>query len=211
MIRLTWVPELNLLKLKLFLAPLAWRLLYPTLSVPELSPDIPLAEGPVIFACLHRDIVGAILYVAPAHPSLLVSNSDDGLILVHTLGGKNHNFIRGATGENGGRALVHLRRALQDGHSIGLAVDGPKGPFGEIHPGVFQLAKLTGAPIVPLRPVITPSLVLGTWDRTELPYFFSRIQVLAGPSMKVNANAEDEEIGLLHQKLDVFFRSRSGG
>ena len=40
MIRLTRVPELNLLKLKLFLAPLAWRLLYPTLSVPELSPDI---------------------------------------------------------------------------------------------------------------------------------------------------------------------------
>ncbi len=211
MILPTRVPELSLLKLKLFLAPLIWRLLYPTLSVPELSPDIPLAEGPIIFACLHRDIVGAILYVAPAHPSLLVSNSDDGLILVRTLGGKNHNFIRGATGENGGRALVHLRRALQDGHSIGLAVDGPKGPFGEIHPGVFQLAKLTGAPIVPLRPVITPSLVLGTWDRTEIPYFFSRIHVQTGPPMKVNATAEDEEIDFLHQKLDAFFQSGSGG
>ncbi len=205
------VPELSRQNIKLLLASFAWRLLRFTLSVPALSSDLPLNDGPVIFACLHRDIIGSILYVRPARPTLLVSNSDDGLILVRTLGEKDYNFIRGATGENGGRALVYLRGALQAGHHIGLAVDGPKGPFGEIHPGVFQLAKLTGAPIVPLRPVVQPSIVLGTWDRTEVPYLFSRIHVNTGPVIKVAADAGDEEFQALQQQLEGFFQLGTGG
>ncbi len=47
-------PELVLLRLKLFLAPLVWRLLKSTLCIPPLSAKIPLQDGPVIFACLHR-------------------------------------------------------------------------------------------------------------------------------------------------------------
>jgi len=211
MSRSTRDPELFQQKLKLFLAPLIWRLLRITLSSPALSSEIPLQDGPVIFACLHRDIIGAILHVAPAHPSLLVSNSDDGLILVKTLGEKDYSYIRGATGENGGRALVHLRRALENGHNIGLAVDGPKGPFGEIHSGVFQLAKLTGAPIIPLLPIFSPSLAVTTWDRTELPYLFSRIKVHTGPIIKVKPDVCEDEVQLMHQQLHHFFQPGAGG
>ena len=195
----------------MFLAPLIWRLLRSTLSSPPLNSEIPLDDGPVIFACLHRDIIGAILHVAPTRPSLLVSNSDDGLILVKTLGDRDYGFIRGATGENGGRALVHLRRALENGSHIGLAVDGPKGPFGEIHSGVFQLAKLTGAPIVPLLPVFSPSLAVKTWDRTELPYLFSRLSVHNGPIMRVSPEAGEEEIRKMHEQLHHFFSRGAEG
>jgi lysophospholipid acyltransferase (LPLAT)-like uncharacterized protein len=197
-------------KLKLFFAPLAWRTLCSTLSIPAISPKIPLAEGPIIFACLHRDILGSILYVRPAKPWLLVSSSDDGKILTRTLGRDDYGFVQGATGENGSRALVRLRRVLEKGQHIGVAVDGPKGPFGEIQSGVFHLAKMTGASIAPLLPVVKPALVLGTWDRTVVPYLFSSIQVAVGPIMNVPPDATDEDFDVLRRKLGEFFQPGKG-
>ncbi len=190
---------------KLLAAPLAWRLLSISLRVQPLAPHIPWQKGPVIFACLHRDILGAILYVRPAKPALLVSGSDDGKILTRTLGQKDFSFIQGATGENGSRALVRLRKALEAGHHIGLAVDGPLGPFGEIQAGVFQLAKLTGAAIVPVLPRVKPSLTLGTWDETVVPWLFSRIKVQVGEIERLGPDATEEDFQHLKIKLGDFF------
>lgn len=194
-------------KLKLLLAVPAWRALRLSLQVPDLAPQIPLSDGPVIFACLHRDILGAILYVRPARPYLLVSASDDGMILVKTLGEKDYGFVRGATGENGGRALVSLRRELEKGHSIGLAVDGPKGPFGEIQAGVFQLAQLTGAPIVPLRALCRPSVTLNTWDRTMVPLPFARLQMEVGKVRSLQPDTDKNELMTLRRQLHGFFET----
>jgi len=193
-------------KLKLMLAPPALKILESTLKISPISKSIGLQNGPVIFAGLHRDIIGAILYMRPAKPWLLVSGSDDGLILVRALGNDDFGFIRGATGENGGRALVKLRRTLEAGHHIALAVDGPKGPFGIIRPGVFKLAKMTGATIVPLLPIVKPAVVLSTWDRTVVPLLFSRITMQIGPLMNLSADADEEEIDSLRQKLNAFFQ-----
>jgi len=198
-------------KLKMMLAPPVWSFLQSTVKVNALDTSIPLQSGPIIFACLHRDMMASILYVRPAHPWLLVSGSDDGQILVKSLGHENFDFIEGATGENGGRALVKLRRTLDAGHHIGLAVDGPKGPFGTIQPGVFQLAKLTGATIVPLLPEVKPAMVFGTWDRTVVPYPFSRIQVSVGPIMKLSADADEAILQESKDRLGMFFQCGDGG
>mgnify|MGYP002641310917 CR=1 FL=1 len=193
-------------KMKLLLAPLALKILRPTLKIPPLCTSISKIEGPIIFAGLHRDLIGSILYLKPARPWLLVSGSDDGLILVRALGDRDFGFIRGATGENGGRALVRLRRTLEAGNHIGLAVDGPKGPFGVIHSGVFQLAKMTGATIVPLLPTVKPSVVLGTWDRTVVPLLFSEISLKIGPLMTLHPNTSEKEIQSLRHQLHSFFQ-----
>ncbi len=194
------------LRLKLKLAPVFWRALRASLRVPDLPPEFRQPGQPLIFACLHRDILGCIMYVRPARPYLLVSGSDDGRILVETLGPRDYRYIRGATGENGSRALVALRRVLEAGDSIGLAVDGPKGPFGVVQPGGLQLARLTGAPLVPLRPVFRPHLVLNTWDRTIVPWPLARCAMEVGPIQKVAANAGDAELARRQEELAEFFR-----
>ena len=122
----------------------------------------------------------------------MVSHSPDGDILVRTLARKGYRFVRGATGEGGGRALVGLRRELEAGHPVGLAVDGPKGPYGEIHEGVWHLARNTGVPIVPLRAVCRRALVLDTWDRTVVPLPWGRTRVEAGAPMRVDAATDIE-------------------
>lgn len=191
--------------LKLAAAPALWRLLRATVG---LEPRDVLAAGapvPAIFACLHRDILPCLLFVEAARPRLLVSGSDDGAILVHALRDSGFGFVRGATGERGGRALVELRREIEAGASVGIAVDGPKGPFGEIRDGVGQLARLTGCPVVPLVAEPAFALRLRTWDRTVVPLPGSRVHVRVGPALVAGEGTPDQEAARLRQRLAAFF------
>lgn len=174
-----------LARLKLWTTPWLYR---------GLSASVRLAGGgtprrpdsvPVIFACLHRDMIPAILHVAPARPVLLVSRSPDGDLLIRSLSHHGFGFVRGSTGKQGREAFRGLLAALQAGRCVGLAVDGPRGPFGTVHDGVIQLSRRSGAPIVPLHIRVDRALTLGTWDRTVLPLPFARIDVLEGSEQVV--------------------------
>ncbi len=190
---------------KLTLAPPAWRLLKSTITVKEFSTGPDLDDGPVIFACLHRDILPAIIFVRSVRPALLVSDSPDGEILVKTLGQSDYRFVRGATGGDGRRALVLLRRELDAGHSVGLAVDGPEGPFGSIREGVLHLARMTGAPVVPLVARANRPIVLNTWDRTIVPVPFRKLEMLIGPILRIPQDAGEPEMKDFLASLAEFF------
>lgn len=192
-------------RLKLTLAPCAWRFLRKTVRLREAAADPAWGPGPVIFACLHRDILPAIMFVRPARPALLVSNSPDGEILVRTLGEEDYRYVRGATGLEGGRALVLLRRELEAGHSVGLAVDGPEGPFGSIREGVLHLARMTGAPVVPLVARADRPVVLDTWDRTVVPVPWRRVEMQEGPILRIPSTATDQDMVQAHRSLAEFF------
>ena len=165
--------------LKMIMAPPVWGMLRSTVRLDLSSQGDEYPDG-CIFACLHRDILPAIMYVRAARPVLVVSNSPDGDILVRTLGERHYSFVRGASGEGGGRAFVQLRRLVEDGRHAGLAVDGPRGPYGVVHEGVIRLARLTGRAIVPLVARPGRATRLGTWDRTVVPWPFSRLEMIRG-------------------------------
>ena len=192
-------------RLKMLAAPLAWAVLRRTVTVVARPGANPLPVGPVIFACLHQDILPIIQFVRSRRPVLLVSTSTDGEILIRALGRSDYGFVRGQTGSEGARAVVELRRLLEDGRSIGLAVDGPKGPYGSIQSGVLQLARLTGASILPLRAVPTSALVLSTWDRTVVPWPFSRVEVAIGPEVRLASGSSDAEMADVRLLLGEFF------
>jgi len=190
---------------KLALAPVAWNILKSTISVGEFVRGTELGGGPIIFACLHRDILPAIIFVRSARPALLVSDSPDGDILVKTLGRRDYRFVRGATGGDGRRALVLLRRELEAGHSVGLAVDGPEGPFGSIRDGALHLARMTGAPVAPLLARANRPLVLNTWDRTVVPMPFRGVEMKMGPVLRIPQDAGEPEMKKYRAGLAEFF------
>lgn len=189
---------------KMALAPPVWRAVSRSwrLTTP-LSTE--LSDGPAIFACLHRDILPAICFVEPVRPCLLVSNSPDGEILIRTLRRGNYVFARGSTGSGGGRALVLLRRELEAGVSVGLAVDGPKGPFGKVQEGILHLARLTGAPIIPLRATARRAWTLRTWDRTLVPMPFARVDIETAPGIVCPRRATTAQMEALKSGLERFF------
>jgi lysophospholipid acyltransferase (LPLAT)-like uncharacterized protein len=192
-------------RLKMLLAPPAWRFLQTTVPLRAYEPLRELEGGPVIFACLHRDILPSIMFVRSVRPALMVSHSPDGDILVRTLGERDYRFARGATESGGLRALLLLRRELEAGHSVGVAVDGPEGPFGAIREGVLHLARMTGAPIAPLVAHAPGALVMNTWDRTVVPVPFRRVEMEMGPILRISPQAEAEEMILNHDRLAEFF------
>ncbi|MCK9995404.1 MAG: DUF374 domain-containing protein [Candidatus Krumholzibacteria bacterium] len=196
---------MSLQRWKLALAPVVWHFLKSTVSVGEFVPRGNLGNGPVIFACLHRDILPAIMYVRGVRPALLVSDSPDGDILVKTLGRRDYRIVRGATGGDGRRALVLLRRELEAGHSVGLAVDGPEGPFGSIREGVLHLARMTGAPVAPLVARASHPLVLNTWDRTVVPIPFRKVEVDIGPVIWISQDSRDVDMKKHLAGLAEFF------
>ncbi len=193
--------------LKLTLAPIGWRSLAATIRVNQCAPSPAGQTGPVIFACLHRDILAAILHVRPAQPYLLVSASADGEILIRCLAADGFGFVRGATGENGGRAFVRLLRCLRAGRHLGLAVDGPRGPYGTIHDGVLQLARRSGAPILPLIADVRRRTILQTWDRTVVPHPLSTVNVRMGPPQHVPLDADESALAAVRANLATFFGS----
>ena len=178
-------------KLKLELTPLIYKALSSSLRYD--SPDVLSLDlkAPVIFACLHRDMLLTIPFVAPAHPSVLVSRSRDGDILIQTLSREGFDFVRGSTGKEGGAAFRALLERIKVGRNVGIAVDGPRGPFGHVHQGVVRLAALSGAPIIPLLPLPGRHHALQTWDRTVAPWPFSRIRMRVGEPMIVPPDSSD--------------------
>ncbi|HOX26505.1 MAG TPA: DUF374 domain-containing protein [Candidatus Krumholzibacteria bacterium] len=188
-------------RLKLWLAPLAWRLLADSWR----CNDAPQPPGPgapaVIFACLHRDMLAAIRYCRQARPTLLVSKSPDGDILIRTLAAAGFGFVRGSTGHGGREGFVGLLRVLQEGRHVGVAVDGPRGPFGTVHDGVLRLARHSGAPIVPLTVTGRGFAALGNWDRTRVPLPWARIEVRAGEPLVVPAAADLDTLADLRSVL----------
>jgi lysophospholipid acyltransferase (LPLAT)-like uncharacterized protein len=191
--------------LKMVLAPPTWRFLAATVRVNALSPDLQSRPSPVIFACLHRDIIPAILYVRPVQPTLLISKSPDGNILIRTLAKDGFGAVRGSTGRTGGPAFVRLLGALGAGNHLGLAVDGPKGPFGQVREGVIQLSRRSQCPIVPLLVQSRHPHVLGTWDRTLCPWPFSSVTVVPAQPLQVPADLAGPDVDYWRTKLARIF------
>jgi len=196
-------------RIKLILAPLLYRALAPLFRFDPRCAG-PRADRPVIYACLHRDIIPALLYVRSARPSLMVSESADGDILIRTLRREGFTFVRGSTGETGGRAFLRQLALLKRGINAGIAVDGPRGPFGNVHEGVIQMSKRSGAPIVPLRFRTGPKASLATWDRTIVPLPLTRTLVEEGEPLRVPAEATPAETAVWRDRLSVALNGPDG-
>src|SRR5204863_474114 len=92
---------------------------------------------------------------------VLVSRSRDGEIVAGYLSRFGLDSVRGSTSQGGreaGRALV---AAVRRGCDVAVVPDGPRGPCGQLQPGVVTLASLTGAPIVPLAVSVGEAIAAG--------------------------------------------------
>lgn len=197
--------------LKEGLAPALWRFLAATARPRAAEGQAPAASRPAaIFACLHRDILPALLYVRRWRPVLLVSQSRDGDVLIRTLRPDGFEFARGSTGPTGGPGFVRLLAALREGRCVGLAVDGPRGPFGAVRDGVMQLSRLSGRPIVPLWAGEGRYWRLRTWDRTLVPWPGAAFTLVEGPPLQVAPDAGEAEMAAARGRLAALL-TRGGG
>ncbi len=139
-----------------------------------------LKTGPVIFACLHGDL----LLVAGTHrawsPTVMVSLSQDGSLLAGVLGHLGYGVLRGGSSKGGAAVLRGAVRQVEEGRSLLITVDGPRGPAGEPKAGALSLSRLSGAPVFWVRGRAERCWRAGSWDSFVVPWFFPRVHMQCG-------------------------------
>jgi lysophospholipid acyltransferase (LPLAT)-like uncharacterized protein len=82
----------------------------------------------------------------------------------------------------GGRRLAVLSSMHRGGRWAAITPDGPRGPRMRVQPGLLMMARIAGAPVVPVAFSTTRGRLLGTWDRLLLPLPFGRgVYVVGAP------------------------------
>ena len=122
----------------------------------------------------------------------LTSQSKDGELVAKFASIFGIKAVRGSSNRGGLEALVQLLRVTKKGGRVAFAVDGPKGPKGEVKAGIIYLSQKLQVPILPFSAISDNYWELRkTWDKTRIPKPFSTVTVKYGKPYVV---AKDEEV-----------------
>ncbi len=138
---------------------------------------------PVDGACVVAFLHGEQLPMVALHRGMgmvgMASRSRDGALLAGVLERLGYGVIRGSTSRGGVEVLRAAERVLAGGGRPAIAVDGPRGPRGTVHPGAEALARRAGVPIV-YGVVDAAGARLRSWDQFLVPWPFARVVVRYG-------------------------------
>ena len=124
---------------------------------------------------------------------MLISRSEDGAMIADLVRRFGFVTVRGSSSRGGAEGLRALARAIREGHSVVVVPDGPRGPREVLKPGVVALARLTGAPVVPLALAASSEWRARSWDEFRIPKPFSRCVVRFGEPILVPRKATRRE------------------
>jgi lysophospholipid acyltransferase (LPLAT)-like uncharacterized protein len=149
---------------------------------------------PLLYAFWH----GRQLALFKANPecqmAVLSSFSRDGEMQARICRRFGFQVVRGSSSRGGLAGLMRLGRCVRSGFSIGLAVDGPKGPAFEAKPGIVALSRRSGAPILPVTAGFRRAFTFRrAWDEFQLPMPFTTAVVAFGEPILVGNNVSVSE------------------
>ena len=147
-----------------------------------------------IMAFWHGRVLTATYYFRNRSIVVMISENFDGEWIARIIESFGYGTSRGSTSRGGQRALLQLKRRMDEGKPAGFAVDGPRGPARQVQPGVVWLAKLTGNPVVPFHMEASSFWSLSSWDRTQIPKPFSTVALAVGQPIEVSADATEATI-----------------
>jgi lysophospholipid acyltransferase (LPLAT)-like uncharacterized protein len=160
----------------------------------------------VIFAFWH----GRLLALSFTHRNraiqVLASEHADGEMMGQTIRRLGFGHVRGSSTRGGARAIRRLVGKLEEGLDLGITVDGPKGPKFVVKPGPLEIAKLSGAAIIPITASSTRHWTFHSWDAFEVPKPFSRVSVRYGEPVVVPPDAGADELEAKRLALEDILR-----
>jgi lysophospholipid acyltransferase (LPLAT)-like uncharacterized protein len=143
-----------------------------------------------IMAFWHGRVLTATYFFRRRGIVVMISENFDGEWIARIIEQFGFHTSRGSSSRGGQRALRQLKREMEKGRPSGFAVDGPRGPAGQVQPGAVWLAKLTGNPVVPFHMEASSYWSLKSWDRTQIPKPFATIALTVGSPITVPAEAD---------------------
>jgi lysophospholipid acyltransferase (LPLAT)-like uncharacterized protein len=180
------------------------RLIGPTLRVcvsREEGAQLTLEQRPVVASFWHACIIPATYICRNLGVRVMSSNSYDGEYMGRIIRKFGFVAVKGSSSRNAVRALLGLRRALQEGWAVAFSIDGPRGPRYKVKPGPVALARSSGVPMSTFHTALDRAWVLNSWDRMMIPKPFSRVLMRVGKLIEVPTDASDADLERYQQDL----------
>ena len=118
----------------------------------------------------------------------LISSSVDGDVPERIARSWGAEVIRGSANQTGALVLRDMQQVMKRGVSVVTTADGPNGPKYEFKSGAVLMARIGGAPMVPLAGAADRAWHLNRWDDFMIPKPFARIVYAVGEPITVPPN-----------------------
>lgn len=166
-----------------------------------------LAEGkPVILYGWHGSLLVGAYGFARYRPYVMISQSRDGERIARTVERLGFRPVRGSSSRGGVRALLQMVRLLEGPVVCAHLVDGPRGPRGEVKPGLVLLAQRSGATLIGLVGYVTRKWVAKSWDRMQVPLPFARVVIRHLPERTLPAELSSEQAEAARLEIEAELR-----
>ncbi len=187
------------------LASLTWRI--EVIECDELKKDIS-EKVPFVLAHWHGEQSGLVLTIRRYNVTIMTSQSRDGQLMTHFVELYGAKTVRGSSSKGAVGALKGMIRLTQNGYNPSIAVDGPRGPFHSVKPGVFEISRLTSGRIYPGVVVASAAWPFKkTWDKSFFPKPFSKVVIFwdkpMGPISKTSDIRSDDLARELVQRFET--------
>jgi lysophospholipid acyltransferase (LPLAT)-like uncharacterized protein len=132
----------------------------------------------------------------------LTSKSKDGDLLAKQLKHWKYKVVRGSSSKGGDVALGIMVDHAKNGFSIAITPDGPRGPEHRFKAGAVITSKKSGIPIVLMGIGIKSKKKLKSWDKFQIPNFFSNVKVIYSDPVFVDAKLNYNETSKIIEECE---------
>jgi len=163
-----------------------------------------LGKGTII-ALWHGRMLLPVFHLRRRGICALVSLHRDGELIARIVQRLGYVTRRGSPKEGGREGFLAMLHDLRAGSIVAIFPDGPTGPRHSVRDGVVHLARLSGAPVVPISFSSNPSWRAGSWDRFMIMKPFSRGVLLFGEPFVIERHSDRAQLerqrDLIREKL----------
>ena len=166
--------------------------------------DLMDQDQALIFCFWHgRLIPNVFLWREPRVLHILSTPHRDGQIAAKTYNRFGIRTIWGSTKKGGTEAARAIIKVLKAGGVIGITPDGPKGPRQRMQKSSIDLARMSGAMLVPVATSTSRVKWLKSWDRMIVPLPFAHGMAMYGEPMEIPRKASAEELEDIRLKFEA--------
>lgn len=132
----------------------------------------------------------------------LTSLSKDGDLLARQLKSWNYKVVRGSSSKGGDVALGIMVDLAKNNFSVAITPDGPRGPLRKFKAGAVITAKKSGIPVILAGVGFQKKRKLKSWDRFEVPKFFSKAKIVYSEPIFVDSGLSYDETSEIIKKCE---------
>lgn len=125
----------------------------------------------------HNQILLAAYYFRARGIVVITSEHFDGEYIARIIHWLGYGTARGSSTRGGVKALLQLRKHLDQGVDVAFTIDGPRGPRYVAKPGPVLLGRKAGAPIFAFHIEPRKFWELKSWDGFRVPKPFSEVHI----------------------------------